>query len=299
MKKAIVTGASGFIGKALVEKLLKTSNSVLAVDILPFPQNIPCDSLILDITEPKSIETLLDDETVVFHMASPADVSGSVRNPRKDFKNTLSGHFEVLEAAKKRGSKVIFPSTASVFDTTNNLPLTEKSYVKPSSPYAAAKAAGEAYCAAYHRCYDLDVRIARMFSVYGIGMTRFAIHDIICKINKMPDYISILGDGNQVRDYLYITDAVEGLLKIASKGKAGEDYNLSSGKPVKIIDLTKKIAGIMGCPDIKIVPTGKSFPGDVPKWYADITKITKIGFKQKVPFDDGLKATVEWVLNKK
>jgi nucleoside-diphosphate-sugar epimerase len=177
--------------------------------------------------------------------------------------------------------------------------LSEKSYVKPSSPYAAAKAAGEAYCSAYHRCYDLDVRIARMFNVYGIGMTRFAIHDIICKINKNPKEISILGDGLQVRDYLYISDAVEGLLNIASKGKAGEDYNLSSGKPIKIFDLTKRISEIMGFPDIKIVPTGKSFPGDVPRWYADITKIKKIGFKQKMPFDDGLKATVKWILNKK
>jgi UDP-glucose 4-epimerase len=295
MKKAIVTGAAGFIGKALVRKLIEMNSDVIAMDKMPMPDSIRCKSMQLDVSEPEVLEGLLDHETTIFHMASTASVPGSVANPRDDFKNTLYGLFEVIDTARKYKSRVIFPSTASIFDSQNSQPVSERSYVKPTSPYGSAKVAGEAYCAAFHRCYGLDVRIARMFSVYGIGMTKFAIHDMIKKVMNNHDELLILGDGNQIRDYLYIDDAVQGLIDIAVSGEPGEDYNLASGTPVRIMDLAKKIAALMGYPDMKIKPTGESFPGDIPKWYADISKISKINFTPKVSLDEGLQRTIAWM----
>ena len=154
-------------------------------------------------------------------------------NPRRDFENTFRGVFEVLEAARQANCRVIFPSTASIFDASNSLPLQERAFPRPTSPYAAGKLGGEAYCHAYHRSFGLDVRIARLFSVYGAGMYRFAIHDIIRKIQANPKEIQILGDGNQIRDYLYVDDAVRGLEMIATEAEPGEEYNLASGIPVR------------------------------------------------------------------
>lgn len=295
MNRTIVTGAAGFIGSALVNELMNRGNHVVAVDIRPLPQRVNCKTLEIDVSKTGALDEYLDAETTIFHMASLASVPGSVQQPREDFKNSLYGLFEILESARKYKSRVIFPSTASIFDPSNDLPVSEKAYVKPSSPYAAAKAAGEAYCAAYNRCYDLDIRIARMFSVYGVGMQRFAIHDIIRKIQKDSKQLVILGDGNQIRDYLYIDDAVRGLLTIAEKGMPGEDYNLATGIPVRIYDLAVLIAKLMNCSDIKISPTGKSFPGDVPKWYADISKVKQLDFEPKVQLEDGIKKTIEWI----
>jgi UDP-glucose 4-epimerase len=295
--RAVVTGSSGFIGGALVQYLVECGTSVVAVDQYPL-SDVQCESFVMDITIPGALDGLLDKGTVLFHMAARADVARSVMNPIEDFKTNMCGIFEVLESVRKSQCQLIFPSTASIYDINNHLPLREIAFVKPSSPYAAAKAAGEAYCAAYHRSYGLNIKIARMFSVYGKGMNRFAIHDIIRKIQKNHLELSILGDGDQIRDYLYINDAVRGLVTIAEAGQPGEDYNLASGVPVRLYDLALKIAHVMGYPDIKICPTGRSFPGDVPRWYAEISKICKIGFTPEIFLEEGLLKTIDWLMEK-
>ena len=297
INKALVTGSSGFIGTALVKELIKRGIEVIAVDKNPSLIK-GCKSVVLDITKDNVLDKYLCNDTVIFHLASKASVPGSVEEPVVDFHNTLYGMFQILESAKKNDCRVVFPSTASIFDVGSKLPISEKSYIKPSSPYGAAKISGEAYCFAYNRCYGLDVRIARMFSVYGEGMERFAIHDIVRKIQNNNNEITILGDGEQIRDYLYIDDVVEGLITIATNGKSGEDYNLASGYGVRLLDLAKNIASIMGFPNINIKLTGKSFPGDVPKWYGNITKINNIGFNQKIPLQNGLIQTINWLKDK-
>jgi UDP-glucose 4-epimerase len=293
-KRAVVTGASGFIGQALVRFLAAAGWEVFAIDRRPFPDPGQR-SLVVDVASPDALRGVLDDRTTVFHMAASADVAASVANPRHDFDNTFRGVFEVLEAARQAGSRVVFPSTASIFDSSNQLPLPERAFPRPSSPYAAGKLGGEAYCHAYHRCYGLDIRIARLFSVYGTGMRRFAIHDIIRKIQQNDAELTILGDGMQVRDYLFIDDAVRGLVMLATAGLAGEEYNLASGEPVKLLDLAKTIAELMGHPGIRILTTGRSFPGDTPRWYADISKVRRLGFEPSVDLRTGLQRTIAWL----
>jgi UDP-glucose 4-epimerase len=292
--RALVTGASGFIGTALVRHLRAGGWDVVAVDRKPFP-DADQPARLVDVALEGALNGLLDDRTVVFHMAASADVAASVANPRHDFENTFRGVFEVLEAARQAGSRVVFPSTASIFDPSNPLPLQERAFPRPISPYAAGKLGGEAYCHAYHRSYGVDVRIARLFSVYGIGMFRFAIHDIVRKIQLNREELTILGDGTQVRDYLFIDDAVRGLTLVATAGASGEEYNVASGEPVRLMDLARLIAELMGCPDIRIQPTGRSFAGDTARWYADISKVRGIGFEPRVDLRSGLERTIAWL----
>ena len=293
-RKALVTGANGFIGRTLVAHLAATGWSVLAVDRVAC-EGVGAPSVTLDVVTPGALAPHLDGETTVFHLAASADIRTSVADPRFDFTNNVRGLFETLESARGSGSRFVFASTASVFDAANDLPWRETGLARPMSPYAAGKLAGEAYCYAYQRCYGMDVRVARMFNVYGIGMIRFAIHDLIRKIQADPERLEILGDGHQVRDFLYVEDAARGLTAIAMNGKPGEDYNLASGVPVRLLDLARTVAILMGHPSITLAPTGRSFPGDTPKWYADISKIRGLGWKQQVPLEEGLRRTIEWL----
>ena len=294
ISKAVVTGGSGFIGQALVRRLATDGVNVVTVDVNPpAVADVACFALQADVAEPGVLDRHITDETVIFHLAAHADVAGSVSNPRRDFENTLQPLFEVLESARRIGSRVIFPSTASVFDLDAAMPLSETAPKRPSSPYGAAKLAGESYCIAYKRSFGVDARIVRMFSVYGVGMRRFFIHDVVRKLQHDRTRLEIVGDGQQVRDYLYIDDAVEGLLCVAGAGQAGDDYNVASGEPVVIGELAQRIAAMLGCPQVRIEPTGRSFPGDTPRWYADITKARGLGFSPRVSLDDGLKRTIE------
>jgi UDP-glucose 4-epimerase len=290
--QVIVTGAAGFIGQALVRHLMAAGERVLGVDRHPSAVE---PSLRIDLSTSGALLEYVEEGATIFHMAASADVAASVRDPRYDLTNTFAPLFEVLESARHRRARVIFPSTASVFDMAQPLPLAERTPQRPVSPYGAAKVAGEAYCSAYWRSYGTDVRVARLFSVYGIGMRRFAIHDLIRKIQRDPTTLEVLGDGTQVRDYLYIDDAVRGLVAVAERGQPGEDYNLASGVPVRLLDLAREIATLMGHPDIRLVPTGRSFPGDTPRWYADVTKAHALGFAPTVPLRDGLLRTIAWL----
>jgi UDP-glucose 4-epimerase len=289
-RQVVVTGAAGFIGQALSRHLVARGEEVLGIDRNAGVAGAP--SLRLDLATRGILADHVRDEAVIFHLAASADVAASVRDPRNDLTNTFAPLFEVLETARQRHCRVIFPSTASVFDTAQPLPLAEPALKRPSSPYGAAKLAGEAYCVAYHRSYGTDARVARLFSVYGPGMRRLAIHDLIGKIQRNPVEIELLGDGTQVRDYLYVDDAVRGLTIVAERGEAGQDYNVASGEPVRLLDLARELAVQMGHPDIRIVPTGQSFPGDTPRWYADVTRMRALGFVPAVTLEDGLKRTI-------
>jgi UDP-glucose 4-epimerase len=292
--RAVVTGAGGFIGRALVRALAKAGVEVCAVDRREF-ESPASRVLVADLAEPGLLTPLLDARTVLFHLAASADVAGSVRDPRTDFECTFRPLFEALESARAARSRVVYPSTASVYEVGNSLPLVERAFPRPTSPYAAAKLAGEAYCFAYHRSYGLDTRVVRLFSVYGPGMTRFAIHDIVRRIEADPTRLTILGDGEQIRDYLHIDDAVRGLIAVAERGAAGEDYNLATGIPVKLRDLARTVGELMGAPEIEIVPSGESFPGDTPRWFADTTKVSALGFRPEVELEAGLRETIAWL----
>jgi len=98
-----------------------------------------------------------------------------------------------------------------------------------------------------------------------------------------------------MRDYLYVEDAVRALILLADRAVAGQDYNVASGEPTTIVDLARRIARLMGCPDVRIRPTFESWPGDIARWYADVRKVRELGFSPSVDLETGLGRTIDWV----
>jgi UDP-glucose 4-epimerase len=297
----IVTGSNGFIGRNLVDKLILKGETVLGIDI-NYPANAINSSnfqfLQLDITNFENTHNTIHeiDFECIIHLAASADVVFSVENPLGDFESNVTGTLSMLEICRrKKNAKFIFASSVSVFDKNNTLPLNELSLIKASSPYGAGKASCENYCHAYFRSYGLNVNIARMFNVYGPGINKLFVYDIIKKIDDNDKEITIWGDGNQIRDYLFIDDLINGIILISRKGVPGEDYNICSGQPIRLIKLVKAIATVMKINEISIIKTKKSYSGDINAWYGDCSKIERLGFEIKTGLLKGLKETIKYI----
>jgi nucleoside-diphosphate-sugar epimerase len=153
--RAVVTGANGFVGRNLVAYLVGGGWSVRAVDKVPC-EGIAVESVVLDVRTPGGLLPLLDAETTLFHLAACADIRFSVQHPRDDFDNNVRGLFEALEAARQRGSRMLFASTASVFNASNPLPWAETGLPRPRSPYAAGRVSGGA--ALWNAIYGFPAR---------------------------------------------------------------------------------------------------------------------------------------------
>jgi nucleoside-diphosphate-sugar epimerase len=288
MKNVLVTGGNGFIGSNLVKYLISHKYDVTILDSQSRPNNIAT-VIIGDVLDDDYLNKIDNQYDVIFHCAGSASVPNSVKDPKYDFDVNVRGTINMLEYARRTKAKTfILLSSVSVFDTNNDMPLTELSKIKSTSPYGAAKAAAENYCYAYHRTYGLDTRIARIFNTYGKGCERLFIYDMINKLNNAEKEIMMFGTGEQIRDYVYVDDLVEALYLIWKNGKEGEDYNVCSGKPVKLIDIVLNIRKHLIKENINILVEGKKQTGDIEKWYGDNSKIKSLGFIPKTDIENGL-----------
>ena len=225
-------------------------------------------------------------------------MDSSVSKPVSSFSESVIPFLTLLESMKKKSSTIVYSSTGAIYDSREETCFDENSALYPPSPYAASKHACEGIAMSYHETYDLDVRIARIFSVFGPKMNRFFIYDFIEKISKDEKSIQLFGTGKQVRDYLHVDDVCRGLLTIMENGTAGEIYNLSSGKPTSLTELSDRIMEILEISDVKISWDATQTVGTRDQWYGDNSKIKEIGFKRKENFDDQLQSTVREIYSK-
>jgi len=302
-KRILVTGGMGFIGRHLVNKLLEMNNEVTIIDLsvaeIKFFKNKKKLKIIEgDLTNKDQLDKLKNIPfNYIFHLASGASVPNSVKDPELDFFSTAYATLKILQIAlRKEVEKFIYLSTVSVYDINNKMPIDENAQIKVSSPFGASKLAGESYCYAFNRSYGLNTNVIRLFNAFGPGMNKYFIHDMINKFINNPQKVEVLGDGNQVRDYLYIDDVVDAIILVAEKGSAGDDYNLGSGQPFKVIDIVKKIATLMDIRDYEINLTNESWAGDIKEWYSNSKKIEGLGFKKRIDIDLGLKKTIDYLM---
>lgn len=301
-KRVLVTGGAGFLGSHLVERLTSLGAAVTVADNLRTGTRDNLDVVEdrirfveADVRDREATELLMGDiaPTVVFHLAANPSVPASVADPVYDYETNAGGTFNVLNAARLADGceKVVILSSGAVYGEPESVPIRESDPPRPISPYGASKLHAEISAALFQNVYCVPAVCARLFNVYGPRMGRFVVRDLLTKLKRDPDRLEVLGSGAQVREFTYVSDAVDGLLLLAERGRPGETYNLSSGEPITILDLARLLASTLGLDGrTEIVCTGESWPGDAHRWEVCIDKIAALGFHPRVTLREGLKA---------
>jgi UDP-glucuronate 4-epimerase len=309
--KALVTGAAGFIGSHLVKHLLERGDEVVGLDNFNdyYDPRIkrrnlePCmdrSSFTLiegDIRDRALMEKVFAEHNfhAVVHLAAMAGVRPSLERPDLYFDVNVNGTLNILECVKQFGTeKLVFASSSSVYGGNKKVPFSEEDDVSfPVSPYAASKRAGEIMCYTYHHLYGLNIYSLRFFTVYGPGQRpEMAIHKFVRRILK-GEPIPMFGDGSSRRDYTYIDDIMDGVLKALDRCEGYRIYNLGESRTVKLSDLVARIES--ECGKKAVIERLGDQPGDVPQTYADIERArSELGYAPSVPIEEGLKRFMAW-----
>ncbi len=311
----LVTGAAGFIGSHLSERLLSQGHDVLGLDCFTdyYARELKESNLRglregsggpgkpgfrfmdADIND-LELAPLISEADGIFHLAAQAGVRASWgRSFQAYIDHNIRATQALLEAVKdNRGPRIVFASSSSVYGQTNELPTKETSEKRPLSPYGATKLAGEALCQLYHMNYDLDVISLRYFTVFGPRQRPDMAFNRFFRSIINGQEIRIFGTGKQTRDFTCVADIVTGTIAAMNKGVSGRAYNLGGGHRRKLDDVVKKIFEIAG-KDTRLVfePVQK---GDVRDTCADTGLAKKeIGFSPQTSLEHGLREEYEWL----
>jgi UDP-glucose 4-epimerase len=306
--KVLVTGGAGFIGRWVVKKLLDDNHQVIALDNLSngqktnidvFQNNQNFEFIKGDILDNNLIQELFNkDIDLCIHLAAQIEVQESLENTKKPFENNVIGTYNILEAAKKRNTKVTLIGTCMVYDIANlSKAIDENHPVKPASPYAGSKLAAENLALSYHLGIGLPVTILRPFNTYGpFQKTNMegGVVSIFIKRNLNNETLNIFGKGTQTRDLLYVEDCAEFIVKATMDNKAtGHIINAGLGKDITINELAYLI-----CKDnnkIKHIPHHHP-QSEIAKLQCDSSKAKQLlGWEPKTNLEEGIKKTEEWI----
>jgi len=277
LKKILITGANGFIGKNLLKEVIP-KYKIIGVSLSQGKKNknyFPIKKNILKLTN----NDVKDNLYGVIHLAALTDVKFCEKNPYQCFVTNVLGTQKALDIARKKDCKFIFVSTSHVYGKPHTLPIKETHPKNPTSIYAASKLAGEICCEGYSKSYGMDVSIVRLFSTYGPYSPS---HLVISRIISQLRNNSIkLGNLQAKRDFVYINDVTKALKLVFEISKGFADYNLGTGKSYSILEVYKILQNLSGLnPKIESVKSRlRKF--DVPEMKAETSKIKKLGWKTK------------------
>ncbi|MGA2071490.1 MAG: GDP-mannose 4,6-dehydratase [Sedimentisphaerales bacterium] len=308
--KAMVTGAAGFIGSYLCERLLKDGWTVVGVDNFDnvYDPQVKRDNITdclknklfklveADIRDSAAMNKVANDDIdVIVHLAAKAGVRPSIAQPALYADVNINGTVTLLEAAKKNNiKKFVFASSSSVYGNNRKVPFSENDNVDlPISPYAATKKAGELICHTYHHLAGIAMTCLRLFTVYGPRQRPdLAIHKF-ARLIEDGKPIPVYGDGSMMRDFTYIDDIIDGTVAGINKCAGYHIYNLGESRPITVNTLISELENALGKKaKIERLPLQ---PGDVERTYADITKARRdLGYNPNTNISDGLKRFVAW-----
>ena len=312
MKRVFITGAAGFIGSSLVDRLLANGLQVVGWDNFSTGQR-----RFLDEASTNSNFTLIEGDNLdlpaltkamlgcnfVFHLAANADVRFGINHPKKDLEQNTIATFHVLEAARaNKINRIAFSSTGSVYGEAKVIPTPEDApFPVQTSLYGASKIAGEGLISAYGEGFGMECYIFRFVSILGERYTHGHIFDFYKQLLEHPNKLQILGDGKQKKSYLYIQDCLDAMLhvinlKTATKTHHTQIYNL--GTP-EFIEVNSSVVII--CKALSLTPqlthTGgnRGWIGDNPFIFLDTKKIIQTGWSTKVDIKGGIVKTLNWL----
>lgn len=313
MNRIFVTGAAGFIGSTLVDRLLAEGKVVVGWDNFstgqePFLAGAlkhPNFKLLRgdNLDFPALTKAMAGCDTVL-HLAANADVRFGLNHPRKDFEHNTTATFNVLEAMRANGIKTIaFSSTGSVYGEADIIPTPENApFPIQTSLYAASKVAGETLIHSYCEGYGFEGYIFRFVSILGERYTHGHVFDFYKQLVDHPDHLRVLGDGTQRKSYLYVGDCVNAILHVMNLRTARqakhrvETYNLGTEEYVQVNDSIRFICGALGLkPKLEYTGGNKGWIGDNPFIFLDTKKIRATGWKTTLTIEQGIVRTLEWL----
>ncbi len=309
MNKVFVTGAAGFIGSNLIDRLLKDGYKVVGWDNLSTGRikfigealNNPNFTLIKgDNLNVSALSEAMIGCDVVFHLAANADVRFGLNHPSKDLNQNTIATFNVLQAMKERGiKKIIFSSTGSVYGESKKIPTPENAeFPIQTSLYGASKVACESMIQAYSEGYGFESYIFRFVSILGERYTHGHIFDFYKQLIEHPEYLNVLGDGTQRKSYLYVQDCVDAMLHVLSlKSETKVNiYNLGTNEYVQVNESVRFILEHLNLkPEIRYSGGNKGWIGDNPFIFLDTAKIRNTGWNAKLTIKQGVISTLTWL----
>ncbi len=309
--RVLVTGAAGFIGSHLTERLLANQVAVICLDNFNdfYDPEIKRENIRVfledprftlregDIRDQSLVEKIFVDHRpdAVIHLAAMAGVRPSIKDPLLYNDVNVNGTCVLLEAVRKYPvSNFIFGSSSSVYGARDTVPFSEKEDVtRPISPYAATKVAGEILCYTYHHLFNIPVTCLRFFTVYGPRQRpEMAIH-LFARLIRDGETVPIFGDGSSRRDYTYIGDIVDGVIRSLERPFGYEIINLGESSTVPLKELVTLLEeGLGKKAKLKMLPDQ---PGDVPVTFADVSRARELlGYEPSISIEKGIKKFVEW-----
>ena len=282
MKRVAITGTGGFLGSAVRNAL----QSELGPDgVLPVRRS----------SQGGRVYESIPDCDVLFHLGGGSSVATALEAPIADLDAHVHSTIELLEAAR-RGSvgAVILASSAAVYGRFDGA-VTETTPTKPISAYGASKLTAEIYLSTYCRQFGLDGRVARIANPYGPGQRKYVVYDLARRAVTQAPPLRLRGTGEEVRDFVYVDDAVSALIAIAMTGAPGETYNIGSDRPVRMLTVAQLVAEAAGLPPDRLEVEGQNEAGKVQTFYCDTQRIRSLGWKPGTSLEAGIETTVQWV----
>lgn len=298
MKTIIITGISGFIGSHVARYYLNKQYRVIGVSRNKFDlENENYEFIQADLNNDKLDEIFIKYKPQYFiHCASSASVGASVENPEYDFESSVSVLYKILFALKRVNinTKFIFLSSAAVYGNPKRIPILEDDEINPISPYGLNKKICEDICKYFIKNECMDIKILRIFSVYGIGLKKQILWDINKKI-KNNNVLELFGTGNETRDFLNVQDLIQVIDLILNCETKEYIFNVANGEEISIRNLAEIFLKNRNL-DYDILKFNNIVKvGDPINWKADISKIKAIGYSKQIDIENGVKNYIEWL----
>ena len=303
MSTYLVTGGAGFIGSHLSAALVARGHRVRVVDnlVTGYEHNVQpgVEFTVADMADPDAAHAAVQGVDYVLHQAAIPSVPRSVKNPRESHRANVDGMLNILIAARDAGVKrVVFAGSSSVYGDQPTLPKREDMPTKPMTPYALQKMVSEQYGQMFTRLYGLEVVTTRYFNVFGPRQDPSSpysgVISLFIKALLEGTRPVIYGDGGQTRDFTFVTNVVDGVLRAAeTPGVGGEVFNIATGGRVSLNELLTTLKKIVGSDVEAIYQEGRM--GDVRDSQAAIAKAERLlGYRPAVMLEEGLRQTVAW-----
>lgn len=307
--RAFVTGAAGFIGSNLVDRLLELGHSVIGYDNFSTGQQrflepaLGHDRFQLvegDTLDATALTSAMAGSEVVFHLAANADVRFGTEHPRKDLEQNTIATFTVLEAMRANGvSRIAFSSTGSIYGDSTVFPTPETApFPVQTSLYGASKLAGEGMIAAYCEGYGFEGYIFRFVSILGERYSHGHVFDFYKSLRANPRELRVLGNGLQRKSYLYVHDCIDAVLTVMEQARGGKAhiFNLGTDEYCQVNDSIGWITGHLGLtPALHYTGGDRGWIGDSPFIFLDTARVRSLGWKPKLTIQQGIIKTLEYL----